>query len=144
MTIWSTLFFCSRWGSHAPVWTKMDTYGVIRHRGDEDEGTRWARTARQQRGRIGACTRGPASWVDLAVRVVRERNRFIPPLTVWLVGLPNRRVTLDEGSRANGWRKSRTRLWARTNHPWSLKPKGGSASGVLVRERGFFGFNRCA
>ena len=32
------------------------------------------------RNRIGACTRGPASWADLAVRVDRERNLLIPPL----------------------------------------------------------------
>ena len=47
--------------SHAPVWTDMDAYRVIRHPGDEDEGARWA------------YVRG---WE----------------------------------SRANGWRKSRTRL----------------------------------
>ena len=29
---------------------------------------------------LGACTRRPASWADLAVRVVRGRNLFIPPL----------------------------------------------------------------
>ena len=38
-------------------------------------------TGRASRNRIGARTRGPASWTDLAVRVVRGRNRFIPPLT---------------------------------------------------------------
>ena len=38
-------------------------------------------TGRASRNRIGACTRGPASWTDLAVRVVPGRNRFIPPLT---------------------------------------------------------------
>ena len=30
--------------------------------------------------RIGACTRGPASRADLAVRVDRARNFLIPPL----------------------------------------------------------------
>ena len=32
------------------------------------------------KNRIGACTRGLASRADLAVRVVRGRNLFIPPL----------------------------------------------------------------
>ena len=32
------------------------------------------------RNRIWACTRGPASWADLAVRVDLGRNLFIPPL----------------------------------------------------------------
>ena len=31
-----------------------------------------------------------------------------------------------------------------TNHARCLKPKGGAAGGVLVRERGLFGFNRYA
>ena len=37
-------------------------------------------TTGASRNRIGACTRGLASSVDLAVRVVQGRNRFIPPL----------------------------------------------------------------
>ena len=62
----------------------MDAYRVIRHPGDEDKGARWACGARRQRRpvvitlvlaravlRLGA---------DLAVRVVRGRNLFIPPL----------------------------------------------------------------
>ena len=62
----------------------MDACRVIRHPGEEDEGARWACRARQQRGasrnRIGAYTRGPASWTDVAVRVDRGRNFLIPPL----------------------------------------------------------------
>ena len=64
----------------------MDAYRVIRHPGDEDEGDRWVcgvrgvTTTRASRNRIGACTRGPAPQADLAVRVVRGRNLFIPPL----------------------------------------------------------------
>ena len=37
-------------------------------------------TRRASRNRIGACTRGPASWADLAVHVDRVRNLFVPPL----------------------------------------------------------------
>ena len=37
-------------------------------------------TGRGSRNRIGACTCGLASWADLAVRVVRGRIPFIPPL----------------------------------------------------------------
>ena len=35
---------------------------------------------RASRNRIGACTRGPTSRVDLAVRVFRGRNLFVSPL----------------------------------------------------------------
>ena len=37
----------------------MDTYRVIRHPGDEDEGARWACRARQQRGPVEIAS-GPA------------------------------------------------------------------------------------
>ena len=37
-------------------------------------------TGRAGRNRIGTCTRGPTSRMDLAVRVVRGRNLFVPPL----------------------------------------------------------------
>ena len=92
----------------------MDAYRVIRHSGDEDEGARWACRARQQRGDsrncIGAYTRGPASLADLAVRVDQARNLLIPPL-VRVASRPVKR-TCARGweSRANGRRKSRTRL----------------------------------
>ena len=43
------------------------------------------------RNRIGACTRGPASWADLAVRFDRGRNLLIPAL----VALHNGRVPAD-------------------------------------------------
>ena len=56
-------------------------------------------TGRASRNRIGACTRGPGSRADLAVRVVRGRNLFIPPHPPpWLarlVGLLNRHVAAD-------------------------------------------------
>ena len=39
-----------------------------------------AATTRASRNRIGACTRGPASWAALAVDVDRGRNLFITPL----------------------------------------------------------------
>ena len=62
----------------------MDAYRVIRQPGDEDERVRWACGARRQRGPVEIAL-GPASaalrfGADLAVRVVRERNLFIPPL----------------------------------------------------------------
>ena len=37
-------------------------------------------TGRASRNRIGAGTSGPASRVDLTVRVVRRRNLFVSPL----------------------------------------------------------------
>ena len=43
-------------------------------------GVHSAATTGASRNRIGACIRGPASWTDLAVYVVRGSNRFIPPL----------------------------------------------------------------
>ena len=43
-------------------------------------GVQNAATMRASRNRIGACTRGSASWADLAVRVDRGRNLFVPPL----------------------------------------------------------------
>ena len=57
-----------------------------------------------------------------------------------LVGYPSGRVAADGSSeRTDDGRVVRD--FNGTNHP-SLKPKGGSAGGVLVRERDFFGFNR--
>ena len=43
-------------------------------------GMQSAATTGASRNRIGACTPGPASWADLAVRVDRGRNLHIPPL----------------------------------------------------------------
>ena len=43
-------------------------------------GVQRAATTGASRNRIGDCTHGLASWADLAVRVVRGRNRFIHPL----------------------------------------------------------------
>ena len=43
-------------------------------------GVQSAATTGASRNRIGACTRGPASWADLAAGVVQGRNRFIPSL----------------------------------------------------------------
>ena len=85
--------------SHALVWTKMDTYRVIRHPGNEDEGARWACRARQQRGPVEIAS-GPApvilrlgrTW--LSASFGRGIALFLP----WparLVGLPNGRVAAD-------------------------------------------------
>ena len=43
-------------------------------------GVQSAATTGASRNRIGACTRGPASWADLAVRVDRGRNLLVPLL----------------------------------------------------------------
>ena len=65
---------------------------------------------------------------------------FLPWLAR-LAGLPNGRVPAD----GSPWRTDDGRVvQAGTNCPRSLKPKGGSAGGILVRERGFLGFNRYA
>ena len=79
--------------SHAPVCTKMDTYRVIRHRGDEDKGARWACRAWQQRGPVEIAS-GPApavlrlepTWLSASFR--GEIASFLPWLAR-LVGLPN-------------------------------------------------------
>ena len=47
------------------------------------------------RNRIGAYTRGPASWADLAVRVDRGKNLLIPPLVGAASFLLNGRVPAD-------------------------------------------------
>ena len=126
----------------------MDAYRVIRHPGDEDEGARWGCRARQQRGPVEIAS-GPTPAALRLGRtwpfcVDRGRNLLIPPL-VGAASRPAKRACAREWkSWANGRRKSRTRLKAGTNCPRSLKPKGGSAGGVLVRERRFFGFNRYA
>ena len=44
-------------------------------------GVQSAATTGASRNRIGACTRVPALWADLAVGVVQGRNRFTPPVT---------------------------------------------------------------
>ena len=43
-------------------------------------GEQSAATTGASRKHIGACTRGPMSWADLAALVDRGRNIFIPPL----------------------------------------------------------------
>ena len=58
-----TLFFCAWWCvAREAVGREVDTYRVIRHRGDEDEGARWACRARQQRGPVEIAS-GPAPAV---------------------------------------------------------------------------------
>ena len=52
-------------------------------------------TGRASRNRIGACTRGPASRADLAVRVVQGRIFLFLPWLARLVGLPNGRVAAN-------------------------------------------------
>ena len=77
----------------------MDTYRVIRHPGDEDEGARWACRARQQRGLVEIASRSaPAvlrlwrAW--LSASIGGGIFLFLPWLAR-LVGLPNGRVSAD-------------------------------------------------
>ena len=77
----------------------MDTYRVIRHPGDENEGARWACRARQQRGPVEISS-GPAPVVLRLGRTWLSASfgggiaLFLPWL-VWLAGLPNGRVAAD-------------------------------------------------
>ena len=77
----------------------MDTYRVIRHPGDEDEGALWACRARQQRGSVEIAS-------GTALAVLRHGRTWLSasfgggialflPWTAWLVGLPNRRAAAD-------------------------------------------------
>ena len=52
----------------------------LRRRRESSVGVESVRTGRASRNRIGACTCGPASWADLAVRVVWRGIPFIHPL----------------------------------------------------------------
>ena len=54
-------------------------------------------TGRASRNCIGACTRGPAFWVDLTVRVVRGRNLLLLRVAR-LVGYRSGRVAADGSS----------------------------------------------
>ena len=58
-------------------------------------GVQSAATTRASRNCIGACTRGPASWADLAVRVDRGRNLFIPPIVGAAIWPAYGRVSAD-------------------------------------------------
>ena len=78
----------------------MDTYRVIRHLGDEDEGARWVCGARQQRGPVENAW-GPAPTVPRLGRtwLSTSFSEGIPLFLlwlVWLIGLPIGRVAADE------------------------------------------------
>ena len=99
-----TLFFCARWGVSreavgrelgaqltpdtmvSPIlqseqkWILIEPFVTLVMKTRELDGRAERSNNGASRNRIGACTRGPASWADLAVRVVEGRNRFIPPL----------------------------------------------------------------
>ena len=113
-TMQSTLFLCARWSwydglSHAPVWTNMDAYQVIRHPGDEVEGARWACRVRRQQGPVEIAS-GP---IPAVLRLGRtwlpassggEVFLFLPWLAQ-LVDLPNGRVAVDRSpGRTDDWR----------------------------------------
>ena len=59
-------------------------------------------TGRASRNRIGAFTRGPASRLDLAVRVVRGGICLFFPWVAWLVGLPSGYVAAGGSSERTG------------------------------------------
>ena len=62
-------------------------------------GVQSAATTGASRNRLGACTRGPASSADLAVRVTGGGIFLFLPWLAWLVGLPNGRVSADGSPR---------------------------------------------
>ena len=62
-------------------------------------GVQSAATTRASRNRIGACTRGLAFWMDLAVRVDRGGIFLFLPWLARLVSLSNVRVSADERER---------------------------------------------
>ena len=62
-------------------------------------GVQSAATTRVSRNRFWACTCGPASWAELAVRVDRGRNFLCLLWLARLVGLPNGRVSTDGSPR---------------------------------------------
>ena len=85
--------------SHAPFWTDMDAYRVIRRPGHEDEGAWWAFRARQQWGPVEIAS-GPTpadlrlgrTWLFAST----EGGIFL--FLSWLArlaGLPNGRVSAD-------------------------------------------------
>ena len=67
----------SRVAAADPLW-KMQSTDSLSVPGEARKGrlsvTQWAHNS------LLTCTRGPASWADLAVRVDRGRDLFIPPL----------------------------------------------------------------
>ena len=77
----------------------MDTYRVIRHPGDEDEGGQWAGRARQQRGPVEIAS-GPAPAVLRLGRTWLSASfgggiALFLPSPARLVGLPEGRVATD-------------------------------------------------
>ena len=84
---------------HAPVWTKMDAYRVIRQPGDEVEGAPWACGARRQRGPVEIAS-GPAPAVLRPGRTWLSTSFggeifLLLPWLARLVCLPDRRVAAD-------------------------------------------------
>ena len=61
-------------------------------------GVQSAATTRASRNRIEVCTRIPASWADMTVRICRIRIFLFLPWLARLVGLPNGRVSADGSS----------------------------------------------
>ena len=77
----------------------MDTYRVIRHPGDEDEGARWACRAQQQRGPVEIAS-GPALAVLRLGRTWLSASfgggiALFLPWPARLIGLPNGRAAAD-------------------------------------------------
>ena len=62
------------------IWTLIESFVTLAMKTRELDGVQSAVTTGASRNRIGAGTRGPASWADLAVRVDRGRNLLVPPL----------------------------------------------------------------
>ena len=123
--------------SHAPVWTDMDAYRVIRHPGDEDEGARWACRARQQRGPVEIAS-GPApavlrlgrAWLPAPVGAVSR-----PCLTGVCprMGVPGKRTT-EESYTTLSWNQL----------PAKFKAERRFRGRCIGSREGVFGFNRYA
>ena len=78
-------------------------------------------------------------WVNGGASGTRDSY----PLLVGAAPRFHKRARRRGGSSpTNGWWKSRWRLETRPSHSWSLKPKGGSASGNMVWKRSFFLFKQ--
>ena len=96
-----TLCVCARWGAEREavgravgaqltpdtmvflmlqseqIWMLIESFVTLVMKRGSSMGVRSAAATRASRNRIGACTRGPASWVDLAVRVDLGRNVYV-------------------------------------------------------------------
>ena len=124
---WAHNSLLTRW---SPPCSSLNGYGCLSShsslwwwRRGNSMGVQSAATTKASINHIEACTRSPASWADFAFRFDRGRNLLVPPLVGAASPTAKRARVRGWVSRANGWRKSRTRLVPRV---------------VYWFERGFF------